>query len=191
MSGLRVTGGELRGRRVPLPSHELRPTSEKARQAFFNIVSPRIQDAAFLDLFCGSGIFSVEAASRGAASILAVDQSAPAIKALQQMAREWKLPIEAMASDVMKTLKKMPDRRPFDLVFADPPYEFPRYPSLLEAIDRLSLAPGAVVGIEHDRSAAKSVAAAKLERLQFRKTAVYGTVAISIFDAPPAEEREI
>lgn len=184
MSGLRVTGGELRGRRVPLPGHELRPTSEKARQAFFNIVATRVVDASFLDLFSGSGIFSIEAVSRGAARATAVDQSRPSMQSLQQMAREWKLPIQTMAADVMKTLKQMPEELAFDLVYADPPYRYPRYEALIEAIDKANLKPGAVVGVEHDKSEAKALSGVELGRLRFRRTAVYGTVAISIFDMP-------
>src|SRR5688500_9244420 len=182
MSGLRVTGGELRGRRVPLPGHELRPTSEKARQAFFNIVATQVLEASFLDLFAGSGIFSIEAVSRGAARATAVDHSKPAMQSLQQMAREWKLPIQTIAADAMKTLKTMPEELAFDLVYADPPYRYPRYEALLEAIDRAKLQPGAVVGIEHDKSEAKMISQAELRKLRFRRTAVYGTVAISIFD---------
>src|SRR5512132_123847 len=72
---IRVTAGTLRGRRVPVPKDDVRPTSERARQAFFNIVGPRINGARFLDLFAGSGIFSFEAISRGAKESVAVDSS--------------------------------------------------------------------------------------------------------------------
>ena len=84
MPSLRVTGGTLRGRRVPVPAGEVRPTSERARQAYFNIVSDRIAGARFLDLFAGSGIFSLEALSRGAAAAIAVEQSQRQCAAIEQ-----------------------------------------------------------------------------------------------------------
>ncbi|MGK2856954.1 MAG: RsmD family RNA methyltransferase, partial [Thermoanaerobaculia bacterium] len=75
MSSVRISGGTLRGRKVQLPRGELRPTSSRAREAYFNVIAPSIEGARFLDLFSGTGVFSLEAASRGAASIVAVDSS--------------------------------------------------------------------------------------------------------------------
>lgn len=188
MSMLRITGGFLRGRKVALPAHELRPTSGKARQAFFNVLADRIQDATFLDLFSGTGVFSLEAVSRGAKRALAVDQSRPAMNALGQLAREWNLPIETMTADTIGALRSM-HSGPFDVVYADPPYGYPRYSELLDAIDRLPLAGDAVVGIEHDSRSRLELP--ETRRLVLRKIARYGTVAISVFDAAPENSREI
>ena len=92
MASLRVTAGALRGRRVPLPAGDLRPTSERARQAFFNIVGKQVEGARFLDLFAGSGIFSFEAISRGAASSLAIDSSRRNCEAITKLAKEYEGP---------------------------------------------------------------------------------------------------
>jgi 16S rRNA (guanine966-N2)-methyltransferase len=72
MPPLRITTGSLRGRKIPLPP-DTRPTSERARQAFFNILGERIEGASFLDLFAGSGAFAFEALSRGASRASAID----------------------------------------------------------------------------------------------------------------------
>src|SRR5919206_2751366 len=118
MSTLRVTAGALRGRRVPVPPRAVRPTSERARQAYFNIVGERIEGARFLDLFAGSGIFSFEAVSRGAASSTAVEQNKRYAAAIETLAGEWKAPVSVLARDVFKALPKLGR---FDLVYADPP----------------------------------------------------------------------
>jgi 16S rRNA (guanine966-N2)-methyltransferase len=144
MSSLRVTAGELRGRRVPVPPREVRPTSERARQAYFNIVGERIEGARFLDLFAGSGIFSFEAVSRGAASSTAVEQNKRYAAAIETLAAEWKAPVTVLAQDVFKALPKLGR---FDLVYADPPYDFGRYEELVEAAG----AAGGLVAVEHRR----------------------------------------
>lgn len=181
MSSLRITGGFLRGRKVPVPGHEHRPTSSKARQAFFNIVGDAIDGASFLDLFAGSGVFSLEAVSRGASRVVSVDQSGDAMRGLQALAREWKLPIQTVTADAITALKRLMPEGPFHVVYADPPYEYPRYADLLRSIAALPLASGAIVAIEH-QARNKQLAAASAETLTFRKTASYGNVAISIFD---------
>jgi len=142
MTNVRITAGTLRGRRIVVPPRDVRPTSERARQAYFNIVGDRIHGARFLDLFAGSGVFSFEAISRGAASALAVDRKT---KDIERMAKEWAVPVKTMAADVLS----LRIDGEFDLVYADPPYDFERYDDLLLAIDRMKLAEGALVAIEH------------------------------------------
>src|SRR5438552_1589008 len=128
---LRVTAGTLRGRRVPVPPRDVRPTSERARQAYFNIVAERIEGARFLDLFAGSGVFSFEAVSRGAASSTAVESNRRYAAAIEGLARQWGVAVSVIAQDVFKALPKLGS---FDLVYADPPYDFERYDELVEAV---------------------------------------------------------
>ena len=173
MSSLRVTAGTLRGRRIPVPPHDVRPTSERARQAYFNIVGGRITGARFLDLFAGSGIFSFEAVSRGAASAMAVEENKRFAAAIEKLAIEWKAPVTVLARDVFKALPKLGT---FDLVYADPPYDFGRYDELLSAI-------GAVTGdesfaaIEH-RQGSQLAASGELRAVGSRE---YGEVSITFF----------
>ena len=145
MSTLRVTAGSFRGRRVPVPPREVRPTSERARQAYFNIVSDRIAGARFLDLFAGSGIFSFEAVSRGAASSTAVEQDRKSAASIESLAEQWSAPVSVVARDVFTALPKLGT---FDLVYADPPYDFGRYDELLEALRGV----GGLVAVEHRRN---------------------------------------
>lgn len=150
MPSLRITAGSLRGRRVAVPPHDVRPTSERARQAYFNIVAPQIDGARFLDLFAGSGIFAFEAVSRGAASATAVERDKRAAAAIAHLAKTWEQTISVVNDDAFKAVPKFRDA--FDLVYVDPPYDFDRYDDLLGTIDEeLKLTNGALVAFEHRR----------------------------------------
>ena len=152
MNVLRVTSGTLRGRRIPVPKSDVRPTSERARQAFFNILGERIQDARFLDLFAGSGIFSFEAVSRGARDSVAVDASRQNAAGIEKTAGALNVPVRAIAADVFAGIKRLRGEV-FDVVYADPPYAYENYDQLLTAIDtEVTLGPDAVVAIEHRRN---------------------------------------
>ena len=167
---LRVTAGSLRGRRIPIPKHDVRPTSERARQAYFNIVGDRIEGAKFLDLFAGSGVFSFEAVSRGAKSATAVDRD---VAPIDKLAKQWNVPVHGVPGDVVKTIPTLPAH---DIVYADPPYDYAHYDELLSALDR---APAALVAIEHRRR--NDAFSITPERLQFQRRAEYGEVWITFF----------
>ncbi len=152
MATLRITAGTLRGRRIPVPKNDVRPTSERARQAFFDILGERIHDARFLDLFAGSGIFSFEAVSRGAKESVAVDASRQHTAAIEKLARELDAPIRTVAADVFAGIKRLRGEV-FDVIYADPPYAYERYEQLLTALDTdVTLASDAIVAIEHRRN---------------------------------------
>lgn len=178
MASLRITAGALRGRRVAVPPHDVRPTSERARQAYFNIVSERVAGAHFLDLFAGSGVFSLEATSRGAASATAVERDKRAAAAIANLAKAWSQPIAVVNDDVLKAIPKLNDV--FDLVYADPPYGYDDYDELLRTIDeRLKLRNDALVVVEHRRRTAPFTA--ELRRLTQTRRAEYGEVAMTFF----------
>jgi 16S rRNA (guanine966-N2)-methyltransferase len=179
---LRVTAGTLRGRRVPVPRGELRPTSERARQAFFNIVGRRIAGSRFLDLFAGSGIFSFEAVSRGAASATAVDADRHHTEAIARRAEEWEVPVSTVTGELPAALPRL-GRTAFDVVYADPPFDFRAYDELLGGIDRdVTLAGDAVVAIEHQRRTDPFTHDPR--RLRRSRRAEYGEVWITFFTAP-------
>jgi 16S rRNA (guanine966-N2)-methyltransferase len=182
MSSLRITAGALRGRRVPVPKGDVRPTSERARQAYFNIAGDRVRGAAFLDLFAGSGIFSFEALSRGAASATAVDESAANMKGLAAVAQSLQVQVETITGDVLGVLKRLRTRQ-FDLIYADPPYDYRRYDELLLALDSGPAAPDALVAIEHRRKSAPFTITPA--RLSLRRQAEYGEVWITFFSSLP------
>lgn len=176
MAQLRITGGALRGRRVPVPAGEVRPTSERARQAYFNIVSTRIDGARFLDLFAGSGVFSLEALSRGASAAIAVEASRRQCAAIEQTARDFGVLVTTVSGDAIEALPRV-GSTPFDLVYADPPYDYDQYDDLLAALARVPLTGDALVAIEHRR---RTVPFHETPLREIRR-AEYGEVWITFF----------
>src|SRR5271156_946176 len=87
---LRIIAGQWRGRRFRFPPLEIRPTPDRVRETLFNWLQPRIEGAHCLDLFAGSGALGLEALSRGAASVLFVEQQRAAAVALERLLTDWK-----------------------------------------------------------------------------------------------------
>ena len=129
--------------------------------------------------FAGSGIFSFEAVSRGAQESVAIDSSRAHTAAIDKAARELNAPIRTLTADAINGIDRVRGEV-FDVVYADPPYDYDRYDDLLLALDtRLTLAPDALVAIEHRRGTAPF--AANLTRLQHSRRTGYGEVWISFF----------
>ena len=184
MSFVRITGGSLRGRRIAVPRDGVRPTSERARQAYFNIVASRIDGARFLDLFAGSGAFALEALSRGASSAVAVDLSRRHLTGLADATKAWDVALETVQGDALTVARRL--RGPFDLVYADPPYDFTKYDELLQLLEELPLAGGALVAIEHRRRSEPWQYAPS--RIRHVRRAEYGEVWITFFERPDPDE---
>jgi 16S rRNA (guanine966-N2)-methyltransferase len=147
---MRINSGILRGRVFKVPKEGMRPTMERAREAVFSSLAARVPGARVLDLFAGSGSLGLEAWSRGAASITAVEQASRHWKILQENFQglektdglgSW----QAIQADVYDFLKR--GTGPFDLIFADPPYRETDLPRLLELIGG-ALAPDGLLVFE-------------------------------------------
>lgn len=134
---MRINSGILGRRSFEVPKDGLRPTMEQAREAVFSSLAARVPGSRVLDLFAGSGSFGLEAWSRGAASVMAVEKVSKNWKILQGNFQalegdpdlgSW----QAVQADVYEYLKRSPGC--FDLIFADPPYDEADLAKLLEAV---------------------------------------------------------
>ncbi len=122
---MRITGGEHRGRLLRTPSTPLRPTQDRVRAAAFSILAARVPDASVLDLFAGSGAYGIEALSRGAATADFLDADPRSAAAIRRNLADLRIPASAArvrVGDAFRLLRNPPPA-PFDLVFADPPYQ--------------------------------------------------------------------
>ena len=107
--------------RIRVPAGEVRPTTDFVRQAVFSILGDRVNNAAVLDLFAGSGAIGLEALSRGAASCLFVEEDRRATTVITENLRATGLTGgRVVRADTFRHLPA--ERGSFDLIFADPPY---------------------------------------------------------------------
>jgi 16S rRNA (guanine966-N2)-methyltransferase len=116
--------GDAGGRRLVVPKGDLtRPTSDRVREGLFNALDARglIPGATVLDLYCGSGALGLEAASRGAASVLMVDASRQAVEAARQNVSSLGFPRVAVVLSTVQRYLARPVPNASSLVFADPP----------------------------------------------------------------------
>jgi 16S rRNA (guanine966-N2)-methyltransferase len=129
---MRIIGGVLKGLRLNPPKNlPVRPTTDLAKEALFNILQNQIEFEGIkvLDLFSGTGNISMEFASRGARHVVSVDRSIHCVHYLKDTARQHGLTnIQVFKDDVFKYLEHETEQ--FDLVFADPPYDLNRIPEI-------------------------------------------------------------
>ena len=150
------------------------------REALFSIWGERIAEARFLDLFAGSGVVSLEAAGRGARSVLAVDGDPRSVRALEKNVRAVGADrIEIRRLLLPAGLARLAGR--FDLAFADPPYAFGDYGPLLAGVAPL-LAEGTgaagEIAVEHSSRIELPETAGPLARFDVRR---YGESSLSFY----------
>ncbi len=154
---VRIIGGYWRRRLLSFPAAaDLRPTPDRIRETVFNWLGQDLRGLRCLDLFAGSGALGFEAASRGAAQVVMVEQDPAAVRSLETSLAQLGEPaagtrIDLMRGDAMRFLDRA--RRSsdgsggFDVVFLDPPFRLGLLPVLLPAVDAC-LAEGGWVYVE-------------------------------------------
>jgi 16S rRNA (guanine966-N2)-methyltransferase len=174
---MRIIGGFHKGRVIKAPAGlPVRPTTDFAKEALFNILTNRVdfEELEVLDLFSGTGHISLEFASRGAKKVSAVDVNVKCTSFLRAMSDELKLEISVTKADVFLFLKSC--HLKFDLIFADPPYDLPEISEIHHCVfEHKLLKPGATLIIEHGGRTNLS------ELSHFTESRKYGNVNFSFF----------
>jgi 16S rRNA (guanine966-N2)-methyltransferase len=176
---MRIISGKFRGRQLRPPKGlPARPTTDRTREALFNILQNQvdISDLQVLDLFSGTGSVSLEFLSRGAQKVVSVDKHRKSIGYLKSQLKALQLEdkAQAVAGDAFTFLQRTTDR--FDLIFMDPPYELPNQELLiLTSFERALLNPEGILILEHRTG--KDYA--HLPNYDFTKT--YGDSSLSFF----------
>jgi 16S rRNA (guanine(966)-N(2))-methyltransferase RsmD len=159
---MRIIAGSFRSRALQAPTGlATRPTSDRLRETLFNVLTPRIQGAAFLDLYAGSGAVGLEAISRGVAQTDFVERAPAALKVLrgnlEKLGLRAGFRIHSVAVGAFLRRASASASKPvrYDVVFLDPPYdaaeEYERTLGLLGGSAAGLLASGALVIAEQRR----------------------------------------
>lgn len=152
---VRIVGGRWRRTPVAVPDIVgLRPTPDRVRETLFNWLGARIEGLRCLDLFAGTGVLGLEAASRGAQRVLLIERDRRARDAIARTAARLDPEgvVEVVAGDAFEQLPRLGGAgERFDLVFVDPPFAADQWRQALDALPAV-LAPGALVYLECDAS---------------------------------------
>lgn len=179
---MRIVGGSFRGRKLHSPKgDQIRPTTDKVREAIFNIIRSSVPGARVLDLFAGTGALGLEALSRGAVQAVFVDHGTEAVRLIQAnielcKARERARVLHGPVPHILHGLAR--EGQGFDLIFMDPPYgedHIEKALSLLSGVAR----DGSLVVAEHHRKDTVPERHGEWVRIQQRR---YGDTMISLFE---------
>jgi len=184
---MRIVSGIYRGRKFQLPANlQARPTTDFAKENLFNILSNRMdfEDLNVLDLFSGTGSISFEFLSRGAKAVTCVEQYAPHVKFIKEVAEKLKVEnFTVLTGDAYRFIENSNGK--FDLIFADAPYADERLSSIPERILASSLlAENGLLIVEHSKTTSFG------SNPLYKETRTYGSVNFSFFQAAETAVKE-
>lgn len=184
---MRIIRGKYGRRRFDVPGNiSARPTTDFARENLFNVLENIIdfdEEPTALDLFAGTGAITFEFLSRGCSSVTAVEKAATQYNFIRKVAQQLNIDnLTLLRTDALRYIQAATSS--FDIVFADPPYDLPRFENIPSSIlDSRLLAPGSLFVIEHSRRHDFSTLP------HFTRHLTYGSVNFSIFQIPSTPDQ--
>lgn len=180
---VRVVSGIKKGLHLKaVPGTSTRPTTDKVKEAIFNIIGPYFDGGVGLDLFGGSGGLGIEALSRGIDKMIFVDRDQKAIQTIKGNLETCRLQdqAEVYRNDAVRALKAIVKRDiTFDVIFLDPPYKQQKLTELIEEISKHQLLTNAgVIIAEHDSEVVLEKSIGNFELVRHEE---YGIIGVSIF----------
>jgi len=171
---MRIIAGTHRGHRIAAPKgRDTRPTSDRVRENAFNLIGP-VDNGDVLDLFAGSGAMGLEALSRGAASATFVESDREACRTINANLDKLNLKASVLCQDVLRAVTS--ERRTYDLVLCDPPYDYD-HAKLVPRLARLVSEDGVLVYESSGRQDPPEVPG-----LELRTSRRYGSARLTLFD---------
>lgn len=180
---MRVIAGSARGRKLrSLRGLAMRPTQDRVREALFNIIGEAVIDSSFLDLYAGVGGVGIEALSRGAASVVFVENHPPAVEVIRNnlTACGFSSGFCVVKSDALRFIDGAARRaEKFQIIYIDPPYRTPLLQRTLQKLGAAHIiAAGGLVVAEH---ASAEQLAEKYGDLLLQDLRRFGDTALSFF----------
>jgi len=189
----RIISGRWKSKRISAPKNfDVRPTTDFAKEALFSIIENRfnidVSAGSVLDLFAGIGSVSLEFASRGCHDVTSIEMNARHAGFISSTAVELEMApqVNVQRGDVYEYLKKNRNRKSYDIVMADPPFDTDqnKYDELISLVlNNPYLKPGGLFILEHQSRM-------KLEHPNLLDTRKYGNVSFSFFKPNAPEETE-
>ncbi|UTR15207.1 16S rRNA (guanine(966)-N(2))-methyltransferase RsmD [Salipaludibacillus sp. LMS25] len=188
---MRVISGKQKGISLKsVPGHSTRPTTDKVKEAIFNMVGPYFNGGVMLDLYAGSGAMGIEALSRGMSKAVFVDKDRKAIETIYANLKTVTCleKAEVYKNEAKRALNAIRKKgRQFDLIFLDPPYAKQTLADELASIDEYNvLLQGGYIVAEHS---SKVVLDNRYQTFVKTKEERYGDTSVSIFKSLASEER--
>jgi 16S rRNA (guanine(966)-N(2))-methyltransferase RsmD len=183
---MRIISGRYRNKRISAPNNlPVRPTTDIAKEALFNILNNYIyfEDVSVLDLYAGTGNIGYEFASRGAKNIISVDANLKCFRFIKKTIEQldFKNEMKAIMSPAISFTSKTHQK--FDIIFADPPYDYEEYVKLINSIfERELLNEGGMFVLEH------SLEVDFTDHPHVKEERKYGRVHFTIFTAEKQKE---
>jgi 16S rRNA (guanine(966)-N(2))-methyltransferase RsmD len=184
---MRVIAGSARGHRLagPPAGAPTRPTSDKVKEALFNVLGEAVLDARVLDLFAGTGALGIEALSRGAHHATFVEADRGLCDTIRR--NLVTVGLAGRATVVCRDVRRAGGAlgtEPFELVLIDPPYEKGlEREAIALLVGAKLLAPGALVVVEHASREAPVLPPGAEDALALERTRVYGDTALTVYIA--------
>ena len=174
---MRVITGTARGRVLKeLEGLETRPTTGKVKESMFSIIQFDIEGRRVLDLFAGTGQLGIECLSRGADSVVFIDQSREAVKIIKENLKACGLSAPVLQQEALSYLRGCGR---FDLIFVDPPYDSGLYEPVLNVINSVDiLSDGGIIVCESRRETPMPELAAPYQK---RREYRYGKVKLTLY----------
>jgi 16S rRNA (guanine(966)-N(2))-methyltransferase RsmD len=190
---MRIITGAARGCKLKAPKGlNTRPTTDRVKEAIFNILGARTREAKILDIFAGTGALGLEALSRGGSHAMFIDLSGESIRVIKDNAAHTKLDgrSEIVRADVFLLLERLKRRgEKFTLVFCDPPYNKGLAQRVLEIFSDGSLLEDlGVLVIEHDKNDALPTEFAGA--LFHARSEKYGATMVSFYQQSGEEDKK-